>query len=332
MANVNDDVELRNVALQSPLNRTLIKDEAYTEEVVETERGNVTVAIKGDRSKPAILTYHDLGMNYISNFQAFFNYPDMAEVVQNFCIFHVNAPGMEEAAAVLPEDFEYPTMDELADQVNEVINHFAVVRYIGIGVGMGANILIRHALKYPERLDSLMTINALCTAPGWIEWGYQKRNVNHMRQHGITQAVMDYLMWHHFGSSPEERARDLISVYQHYFNTDVQPSNLAKLTEQYIWRTIIDLEREINLDARGDAKTLKLPVLNIVGSYSPFVDETVTFNGKLNPANTNWMKIQDSAMVVEEQPGKVAEAFRLFMQGQGYCLKIRKMSAQGLLY
>jgi hypothetical protein len=51
---------------------------------------------------------------------------------------------------------------------------------------MGANILIRHALKYPERLDSLMTINALCTAPGWIEWGYQKRNVNHMRQHGIT--------------------------------------------------------------------------------------------------------------------------------------------------
>jgi hypothetical protein len=72
MANVNDDVELRNVALQSPLNRTLIKDEAYTEEVVETERGNVTVAIKGDRSKPAILTYHDLGMNYISNFQVTF--------------------------------------------------------------------------------------------------------------------------------------------------------------------------------------------------------------------------------------------------------------------
>jgi protein NDRG1 len=45
----------------------------------------------------------------------------MAEVVQNFCIFHVNAPGMEEAAAVLPEDFEYPTMDELADQVLVII-------------------------------------------------------------------------------------------------------------------------------------------------------------------------------------------------------------------
>ena len=113
----NDDVELRNVMNTAPLNRTMVKDEAYTEEVVSTERGAVTVAIKGDRSKPAILTYHDLGLNYISNFQALFNFPDMAEVVQNFCILHVNAPGQEEGAPVLPEDFLYPNIDELAEQV-----------------------------------------------------------------------------------------------------------------------------------------------------------------------------------------------------------------------
>ncbi len=141
---------------------------------------------------------------------------------------------------------------------------------------------------------------------------------------------MDYLMWHHFGYNPEERAHDLISVYQHYFSTDVNAPNLGKLTEQYIWRTAVDMARENNPDARGDSKTLKVPVLNVVGCFSPFVDETVTLNGKLNPSSTNWMKIQDSAMVVEEQPGKIAEAFRLFMQGQGYCLKIRKLSAQGL--
>ena len=113
----NDDVELRNVMNTAPLNRTMVKDEAYTEEVVSTERGAVTVAIKGDRSKPAILTYHDLGLNYISNFQALFNFPDMAEVVQNFCILHVNAPGQEDGAAVLPEEFAYPNMEELAEQV-----------------------------------------------------------------------------------------------------------------------------------------------------------------------------------------------------------------------
>ncbi len=34
-------------------------------------------------------------------------------------------------------------------QVNEVINHFGIVRYIGIGVGLGGNVLIRHSLQYP---------------------------------------------------------------------------------------------------------------------------------------------------------------------------------------
>jgi hypothetical protein len=31
-----------------------------------------------------------------------------------------------------------------------------------------------------------------------------------------------------------------------------------------------------------------------------------------------FLQIQDCGMVLEEQPGKVSEAFRLFLQGQGY--------------
>jgi hypothetical protein len=30
------------------------------------------------------------------------------------------------------------------------------------------------------------------------------------------------------------------------------------------------------------------------------------------------LQIQDCGMVLEEKPGKVSEAFRLFLQGQGY--------------
>ena len=37
-------------------------------------------------------------------------------------------------------------------------------------------------------------------------------------------------------------------------------------------------------------------------------------------------------MVLEEQPEKVSEAFRLFLQGQGYCLKIRKLTSTGIVY
>lgn len=38
-----------------------------------------------------------------SNFQAFFNYSEMRVLLDNFSVFHVNAPGQEEGAATLPE-------------------------------------------------------------------------------------------------------------------------------------------------------------------------------------------------------------------------------------
>jgi hypothetical protein len=41
----------------------------------------------------------------------------MSELLPCFCVFHVNAPGQEEGAAKLPDDFVYPSMDELAEQV-----------------------------------------------------------------------------------------------------------------------------------------------------------------------------------------------------------------------
>ena len=37
-------------------------------------------------------------------------------------------------------------MEQLAEQVQQVLNHFNIVKYIGVGVGLGSNVLIRHAL------------------------------------------------------------------------------------------------------------------------------------------------------------------------------------------
>lgn len=59
-----DDIELKNIQLQFPTTRTLSKDDPNIQELtVETDRGTLLVAVQGNRSKPAILTYHDLGLN-----------------------------------------------------------------------------------------------------------------------------------------------------------------------------------------------------------------------------------------------------------------------------
>jgi len=39
----------------------------------------------------------------VANFQAFFNFSEMRALIQNFCVYHINAPGQEEGAPTLPE-------------------------------------------------------------------------------------------------------------------------------------------------------------------------------------------------------------------------------------
>ncbi|XP_043278325.1 protein NDRG3 isoform X4 [Venturia canescens] len=316
-----DDIELKNIQLQFPALRYLTRDDgSVREERVETDKGSLLVAVQGNRAKPAILTYHDLGLNYISSFQAFFNYIDMRVLLENFCVYHVNAPGQEEGAPTLPEDYIYPTMDELAEQLLFVLGHFGLKSVIGFGVGAGANILARFSLAHSEKVNALCLINCVSTQAGWIEWGYQKLNVRHLRSQGMTQGVLDYLMWHHFGRGTLERNHDLVQVYTNYFERRVNPTNLALFIDSYVRRTDLNIVRELDPTRKKDGSTLGVPVINITGSLSPHVDDTVTLNGRLDPTNSSWMKISDCGMVLEEQPGKVSEAFRLFLQGEGYGL------------
>ena len=55
------------------------------------------------------------------------------EITSSFQVFHINAPGQEDGAASLPADYEYPSMEQLAEQVQEVLNKLSIVKYIGIG-------------------------------------------------------------------------------------------------------------------------------------------------------------------------------------------------------
>ncbi|XP_073812350.1 misexpression suppressor of KSR 2 isoform X2 [Musca autumnalis] len=314
-----DDIELRSVQLQFPHARGSIID-SCDQRRVATDKGEILVAIQGDTSKPAILTYHDLGLNYATSFAGFFNYPLMRGLLENFCVYHVTAPGQEEGAPTLPEDYVYPTMDELANQLLFVLSQFGLKSVIGFGIGAGANILCRFALAHPDKVGAMCLINCVSTQSGWIEWGYQSFNARFLRTKGMTQGVIDYLMWHHFGRNPEERNHDLVQMYKQHFERGVNPTNLAMLINSYIHRNDLNIARTPTgtTTTETSATTLKMPIMNITGALSPHVDDTVTFNGRLDPTNSTWMKISDCAMVLEEQPAKLAEAFRLFLQGEGY--------------
>ncbi|XP_042866225.1 protein NDRG3-like isoform X2 [Penaeus japonicus] len=323
-----DDVDLRHVQLSVANARTLSEDgSAGNKETVETRHGPITVAISGDTSKPVILTYHDLGLNHVTNFQAFFLYPEMRNIINNFCIVHVNAPGQEEGAPTLPEGYVYPTMEELSETITAVKSHFHIRTFIGFGVGLGANILSRYATKYPADVDALVLINCSSTQAGWIEWGYQKLNIRHLRSGTMTTGTVDYLLWHHFGKL-EECNQDLVTVYRQHFEKALNATNLGLLVDSYIRRTDLSIVRELDPNKKKDVRMIRTQVLNITANHSPHVDDTVTFNGRLDPTLSTWMKIQDCGLVIDEAPGKVVEAFRLFLQGQGYAVHSRGIGSR----
>ncbi|XP_053206688.1 protein NDRG3-like [Panonychus citri] len=322
------DIELLNVQATSPLLRSLASDDdSYTLDQIETHYGNILVAKQGadhKQNKPVILTYHDIGLNHVSNFQAFFNYMDMRLFLQSFAVIHINAPGQEENAAPLPESFVYPTMDQLAEQIEAVCKFYGIKNFIGFGVGAGANILSRFALRNPGVVDGLYLVNCTASQSSWSEYLYQKMNVYYLTSTAalvssttFPQSVQDYLLWYHFGRVTEERNRDLIAVYSKYFSgQSINPRNLSLFIDSYIRRTDLGI-------IRGDKeKNFKCSVLLLCANLSPHVDDTVNMNSRLNPENSTWMKLSDSGMALEEQPGKVAEAMKLFIQGLGYALTV----------
>lgn len=89
----------------------------------------------------------------------------------------------------------------------------------------------------------------------------------------------------------EDRNFDLVQVYKSYFERNVNPINLALFIDIYVHRTDLNIQRVLDPSKRKDACTLHMPVLNITGSRSPHVDDTITLNGRLDPTSSSWMKV-----------------------------------------
>ena len=289
----------------------------------------VKVYKAGNPQGPTLVTLHDLGLDGFSNFQSFFNCPSMRSILTKFCIYHITAPGQQPGATDIPAQSSYPNMDQLSEVVECVCQHYSVSHCVGLGVGMGANVLVRLASRRQKLIDGLIVINCNSQTSGWMEWAYHKVNMKAIKKgRRLPDSVVDYLVWHHLGNIGKDRGSEVVSIaamYRQYFRTEVNPGNLARLLQSYVTRSNLNMagDKESSLKTMNRRnRTLNMPVLNIVGDQSPHVEATITFNGRMDPAKCTWMKIGDAGMVLEEQKEKVAEAIGLFLQGMGYTLRI----------
>ncbi|CAI9162023.1 unnamed protein product [Rangifer tarandus platyrhynchus] len=299
----------------------LAVDTDWKEHDIETPYGLLHVVIRGSPkgNRPAILTYHDVGLNHKLCFNTFFNFEDMQEITKHFVVCHVDAPGQQVGASQFPQGYQFPSMEQLAAMLPSVVQHFGFKYVIGIGVGAGAYVLAKFALIFPDLVEGLVLMNIDPNGKGWIDWAATKLS-------GLTSTLPDTVLSHLFSQEELVGNTELVQSYRQQISNVVNQANLQLFWNMYNSRRDLDINRPGTVP---NAKTLRCPVMLVVGDNAPAEDGVVECNSKLDPTTTTFLKMADSGGLPQvTQPGKLTEAFKYFLQGMGYIayLKDRRLS------
>ncbi|XP_042517112.1 protein NDL2-like isoform X2 [Macadamia integrifolia] len=264
------------------------------EYLVETSKGSISVFVCGDQEKPALITYPDVSLNYMSCFQGLFFCPDAASLLlHNFCIYHFDAPGHELGAASISSDAPFLNVDDLADQLVEVLDFFGLKEVICLGVTAGAYILTLFAMRYKERVRGLILVSPLCKTPSWTEWLYNKIMLNLIYFYGMCGLLKECLLQRYFSKLLDER----------------QSSNVMRFLQAINERH----------DLTDGLKKLKCKTLIFVGERSPFHSEALYMSAKMGERSSALVEVEAcGSLVTEEHPYAMLIPIELFLMGFGY--------------
>lgn len=282
-----------------------------------THTANFHVTLQGDKTcHKAFVTFHDIGMNHVSNFSTLFSSEHMENIRNRYCIYHIDAPGMQDDADDLSQTsgFVYPSMENLSDMLPKVFTRFGIKEAICLGCGAGANVLIRFALKNPNMVDGLIAVNAMCGIVGNFSWLGEKIT-------NWATPLHEQILNYHFSKEEVEKTNhNLVNAHRQHLQTKMNLNNVALYLKEFERRSEIHIVRPVViLPGERDKHTLSCSTLLMVGDMSPFVDQVVEVNSRLNPQKSTFLKMADAGgLIMEEQTFKVAEAIIYFLQGLGH--------------
>lgn len=313
--NTRELSELSGIGVEEPKSVDLdsLPEQHSAATTVPTDYGPVTVVVQGDISRPVILTYHDVGLDPHSCFNGFMNYPPTKRLLDVMCVLHITAPGQEPGARDYPiSERAFPTVDELAEQVGSVADYFKLRDFVGLGVGAGANIMLRYALNNQKRVHGLVLFGVSIDTVGWHEWSYRKLSEFQLRASGgaMTQFTEQLLLETYFSTQTLEENVDLVDLVRKHFNTRLNAYNFRLFQASYLARSAL-LPRL--------TPEFKPDMLLFAGNGSWHMEETEECNGAVNRSRCAYVKEYHAGdLVHEEHPHKVLEAFLLFLQGLSF--------------
>ena len=152
--------------------------------------------VSGDTTKPACVTYHEVGVNSRTCFQGFFSAsePKKSLLLQSYCFYHFDYPGCEAEGgkeATAPSGagapVDGPTLEQASLQVGEAMKQLGIKGALGMGVGAGAYVLGKTSLAFPNLLSALVLLSPCCKKVTWWEYTYGKVLLNCLWYYGKPQ-------------------------------------------------------------------------------------------------------------------------------------------------
>jgi len=283
-------------------------EELQLVEVDTAHCGKLKVFVQGNlaekQGKTIFLTIHDMGTNHRS-FVNFVNDPSMAEVKARSIFLHVCVPGQEDNAAPLAGDF--PTLQQMGEDLNSVLEKVDVKSCIVIGEGAGANIAYRFTLAHPNSVMGVALIHCTSTTAGVLET-LKDKVINWQMSGGtLSQAAHEYLVFHKFGPGQGEK-KEHVAAFVEDLQKRLNITNLSKYLESFQQRTSLSAET---------AASVNIDSLLVVGSKASHIHTVYTMHKAMPKDKSQLLVIDGVGDVLTEAPDRFTRALILFCKGSG---------------
>jgi len=280
--------------------------------IIQTEFcGHLHVYVQGDlerlRDKNSVfLTVHDIGSNH-NSWVSFSKQEVMNSVTEKSLLLHVCVPGQDPGAEDLPDDFVFPTMQQLGEALVTVLDVLRVNHVVGLGAGAGANIITRFALMNPGRVHGIVCIQPTGEVSTLKE--QFKDKLTQMKL-GSGFDTDQFMIFHKFGYKVDtnEDIQEALKEFKAKLHRDINHKNLKMYVDSFLKRT--DMMDEITTKMTTE-------MLIMVGAKSSFLKATESMYKQAPMKTTSILKFEDVGDVLDEAPEKAQEAILLFIQGLG---------------
>jgi pimeloyl-ACP methyl ester carboxylesterase len=292
--------------------------------VVETRYGPITVTVQGDRSKPPLMTFHDVGLNHRTCFQPLFVCAGTSsDLLRRFCIYHIDAPGCEDGGAgleyapcALLRDGE--TLDALAERCEDVATYFGLTNVTVLGVGAGATVMALYAGRHASPVVAAMLISPSCTRASTMEHVLGAAAKFNLRRYGWTSWSLQHLMKRMFSY------RALAGGSGGLFGSDLACTAKREMSELNAKAVLAYYEAALNrLDNTHIYEHLDIDAIILAGTNSPWYKDTLHMNAVMRPRKVAWIEMEGCGTVVTmEDPTCLLSPINLFIQrlkSEGVC-------------